>query len=723
MNGIDYSSKSILKTTENFKPLTDEQMLLLANDVYDEYISNEDLFEDLKNILNPDVLEYSSSERRPPAFVSGFLDKPFLEGGVPTREKDRAVFEAIIGGNYKFVEIEGGVRGGKDVIGLYSWSKYLMVCKEPQHLAIGSSLEHVLKTVLMSQGFGLWNNIPHGKFIRESISGGQRGVYKFQDIYGLEKQILFYGNEKENDGNKFQGFTLGSIYVNETLNQHIKGLDQALSRIGTSSAPLMIMTQNPEGQNAPFYEIFEKPKLMDLEDIRKMEILRDLYAESFNLVEKRLKFGHEDIEKREKLLNERGIRWRELEKKEIIKMFLKSKGKTRYEFLDTKDQIALNQQLLNINFKYDAKIRDIPAHFFDEYMSKDNPLYNKSMKKIVNFKRNEQNVNNINNGYDFFYAHYTVDDNMAMTNMQKVEFKNGYSVGSAYHDQKVLGLRRSTEGAVYSSFDEDNILRFDLMDFDWDGKERIFTIDPGFNDPTGITEKAFDPQKGTIYYLTNRLINFNIEYVDRKSLDVIYEELLKMIRAPHGNRKADWIIVDPSKPELISYLENEGWSVLPANNRNWMPNPKDRATAEELSIRGLRGIPLTSTAVDKKKIKVHEGCTELIMQIGSYTYDMIEDKNASGDDLVVHLKYDVNTLNITPAMWSDAEEIQKQKEKGVDLNETKRLYRDGNEENIKRELERRLAEAVGSFGAEEWEDEEGNNANEDFWNGGNWFYN
>jgi len=38
---------------------------------------------------------------------------------VPTRKKDRELYEAIMSGNYKFVEIEGGVRGGKDVIGLY----------------------------------------------------------------------------------------------------------------------------------------------------------------------------------------------------------------------------------------------------------------------------------------------------------------------------------------------------------------------------------------------------------------------------------------------------------------------------------------------------------------------------------------------------------------------------------------------------------------------------
>ena len=68
-----------------------------------------------------------------------------------------------------------------------------------------------------------------------SVSGAQRGVYKFLDSYGLEKTVLFYGNQKENDSDKYQGFTLGSVYVNETLNQHIRGLDQALNRIAAST--------------------------------------------------------------------------------------------------------------------------------------------------------------------------------------------------------------------------------------------------------------------------------------------------------------------------------------------------------------------------------------------------------------------------------------------------------------------------------------------------------
>ena len=67
-----------------------------------------------------------------------------------------------------------------------------MICPERLHLALGSSLEHVLRTVLMSNGFGIYFLIPHGVFVRETINGAQRGVYKFLDNYGLEKQILFY---------------------------------------------------------------------------------------------------------------------------------------------------------------------------------------------------------------------------------------------------------------------------------------------------------------------------------------------------------------------------------------------------------------------------------------------------------------------------------------------------------------------------------------------------
>ena len=714
------NKKGVLITTKNFKPLTDADIIKLADDVFDDYIQNEDLFEDLKNILNPDVLKYSSSDRKTPAFVPGYLDKPFLQGGMPVRKKDRDVVNAVLSGNYTFVELEGGVRGGKDVIGLFSWSKYLMTCKEKTHLALGISLENALRNILIAHGFGLWNNIPHGIFIRESVSGAQRGIYKFLDIYGLEKEVLFYGNAKENDGDKYQGFTLGSVYVNETLNQHLNGLDQALSRIATSSHPLMIMTQNPSGEMSKFYQMWEKPKLTSEENVRRLELYRELYKEPFEIIENRLKFGHEDPIERERLLNERGIRWRNLERKEIKRLFLQEKGKTRYEFLDTAEQLELNKQLLDVNYRYDAKIRDIPVEFFDPHLPKTDYLYGKSMKKVVGFNRGEENVNKIVNAYNFFYSHYTADDNMSMNEMARRDFRNSYAEGTAYHDQKVKGLRRAAEGAVYSSFGPENIFDMDLMDFDWEGKERIITIDPGYNDATGITEKAYDAEKGILYYLTERKIDFNIEYVDRKTEDTVYEELLKMIRAPHANRQVDVLIVDPSKPEFIDYLRVRGWHVYPANNKNWTAKKEEKTYAEQITSRELRGIPLAITAVAKRKIMVHVNCVNLIQQIQSYTFDMIEDKNARGDDLVVHLKYDINTLNITSAMWIMEDDKDDLIERGV-IDDEQRVYGDGDQKDFEREMARQIAEAFSPFREFDTQETEWENEQSDFFGGTDFF--
>ena len=109
---------------------------------------------------------------------------------------------------------------------------------------------------------------------------------------------------------------------------------------------------------------------------------------------------------------------------------------------------------------------------------------------------------------------------------------------------------------------------------------------------------------------------------------------------------------------------------------------------------------------------VHVNCVNLIQQIQSYTFDMIEDKNARGDDLVVHLKYDINTLNITTAMWLTDEELKEMG--GEEENDEQGIYGNGNEEDYERHLAGKIAEAFSPFkefeGQEvEWEDGSGEN--------------
>ena len=574
-------------------------------------------------------------------------------------------------------------RGGPAAVAVPTW----MTAGSPErlHLALGSSLEHVLRTVLMSNGFGLYFLIPHGVFVRETINGAQRGVYKFLDNYGLEKQILFYGNEKENDKNKFQGFTLGSVYVNEALNQHPNGIGEADDRIASTRQPLIITTQNPKGESHRFYIEVEKPRLTTIENIQEMEYIRDNYKDNFMILKNQL------------------LKDRDNEKRKIIKNYLYSMAVSDIRELPTKYQINLNETLLNINYEFDKIIRnytvedfaadyifseeqekedyenykqelikaeeraindvnfdlqkftnDLKANFFKKYRHK--YLIQKSMNSVVEFERGGDNPNNVFNAYNFYYAHFNVDDNLYMTDMQRNNYKNSRAEGTSGYDQDIIGMRRSAEGAIYDSFNGENIFSGDIQKFDWTDKFRAIVIDPGFNHPTGISDWAVDLNVGMAWAVQERLIDFKIEYIGQKSFDTIYKELLKIVRGAKNRATPEYIIVDPSKPELIDYLLEKGFNVYSADNSNWTTQQKEKETSEEISARELRGIPLVQTMISKNKLQVHESCVNLIQQIGSYSY-VKDDKSGKDklptlhDDLVVTVKYLVNTMGIRPNMW------------------------------------------------------------------------
>lgn len=678
----------------------------LDTEIQDLYINARTEYKEIiEGIFNTqDGIEINTQDRPLPPYAKGTLDKPFLEGGMPAHKKPRDLVNAILSGNYRFVEIEGGKRGGKDIYGLFAWSKYLMSCPERLHLALGSSLEHVLRTVLMSNGFGLYFLIPHGVFVRETINGAQRGVYKFLDNYGLEKQILFYGNEKENDKNKFQGFTLGSVYVNEALNQHPNGISEADDRIASTRQPLIITTQNPKGESSRFYVEIEKPRLTTLKNIEQMEYVRDNYKDKFYQLETQLLKDCAE------------------EKKKIINKYLNDMAVSRLKDLPTKYQIILYETLLNINYEFDKIIRNysvedfasdyifskedeqkdyqeyitskkaiekkakidenfdsqkalnqLKASFYKKYKNK--YLLQKSMKSICEFVRGGDNPNNIFNSYNFYYAHFNVDDNLHMTEMARNNYKNSRAEGTAGHDQDIIGLRRSAEGAIYDAFDNQNIFGGDIQEFDWTDMVRVIIIDPGFNHPTGMTDWAVDLEQGESWQLQERLIDFKTEYIGQKSLETIYNELLILIRRLKNRATPEYIIIDPSKPELIDYIRNKGFNVYEADNTNWATQGKDKEASDEITSRDLRGIPLVQTAYGKNKIHHHESCTETIHQVGSYSF--VKDTKSGKDilpklhdDLVVTVKYLINTMGIRPSMWESEDALDEAE--GLRTNESKK---------------------------------------------------
>ena len=688
----------------NNKPKDDNSILKMSAEVQDLYLNCKlEYKEIIKNIFTSDLDEEIKDLNRPlPPYAKGSLDKPFMSGGMPKPKKARELVNAIMSGNYRFAEIEGGVRGGKDIWGLFGWYKYLMNCPDRVHLALGSSLEHVLRTVLMSNGFGLYFLIPHGIFVRESINGAVRGVYKFLDNFGLEKQILFYGNEKENDKNKYQGFTIGSTYVNETLNQNVGGLLEANNRMASVRQPLMIMTQNPRGKAHPFYTKFESQRITSIRNIEKMEYVRDNFKKIF-------------IQFENKLLKDR-----DKEKIAILKNYYNKYSVTDIKELHTDIQLELNSIMIDINYYFDKIIRNKSVQDFapyvvfskedydnynlekDELTEKlsncnqeeaeiiednlkklkiklyekynDEYLLNKSMKKVVSFFRGNDNYNNVVNAYDFYYSHYTVEDNLSMTEMDINDFMNTYAKGTSVYEQSVMGMRRSTDSAVYSMFTDENIMHdFDPDDFikkniclekyGSQETERVMALDKGLNHPNGIIDCEIDFERGIVYQLQESLLDVKKSDVENKGLETIYLDVLRIIRQRRNRKMPIAILIDPSAIETYIYLRDKGLPVVKANNSIFKQRGEDNTESNQTQDKDLIGIPLVQTAIAKLKYFVHESCYYTIEQIGSYEAPFDEKSGKEkvkkvNDDLVDPLRYLFNYY-IRMGMWEGEKTVQR----------------------------------------------------------------
>jgi len=613
-----------------------------VQELYNENVKNG--YEDIvNNLLKQTSGVVNIGQKKRPPYAIGSLN----DNGFPTQEKIREAFRRIITRSAWINVFEGGVRGGKDVWAIYFYTEYLMNCTSAKHLVLGVSLEHALLTVLQSNGFGLLYTIPHGEFIRSSVDGAQRGVYKFLDNLGVEKEIHFYGNYKQDDFKKFQGFTFGSVYLNEGTNQHLNGINEAMQRTSASKDRLIIITQNPKGQANRFYTEFERPFILHDKDIefilsvQKNDYVKQKFAEYEQQIEKEQKKAEQHLKKT-------------LCAKENV---ASPKG------LNDEQQIFLLKSIRDIREDYENMLNEVKVQDFLP-IKEGHKFWNKSMRKVLMYVKGDKNPNDIWSGYDYNYFHFTIEDNLGMTEMMKSDFKSKYARGSSIYAQRIDGVRRSTDSAVYSMFNERNIFGGRIEDFDTSKTNRIMVVDKGLNHPTGIIDLEVDYEKGIIYQLQESLLDFRNDEVENLGLTSIYTDMLRLIRVRRNRSMPDFIIVDPSALELIKYLRMMGLPVREANNRVFLSRGEEKMEGHITQSKELIGIPLVQTAIAKLKFMIHESCIETIKQIESYEAPFDEKSGKEkvvkvNDDLVDPIRYAFNTL-IRMAMWegesSDVEE-------------------------------------------------------------------
>nr|DAS35765.1 MAG TPA: large terminase [Caudoviricetes sp.] len=207
-------------------------------------------------------------------------------------------------------------------------------------------------------------------------------------------------------------------------------------------------------------------------------------------------------------------------------------------------------------------------------------------------KKEEKNI---------LYLHFTMDDNLSLSEKIKNRYKSMYS--GVFFKRYILGLWVVAEGIIYSMFDKEKHV-CDATEFSY--KEYYISCDYGTQNATvfGLWGKTIDGKHVLIneYYYSGR--DKGIQKTDTQYAD----DLEKFI----GDYKVKRIIVDPSAASFIAELRKRGYRVQKAKNDV------------------LDGIRLTASFMTQDKLLIDKDCVETLKEIASYSWD--SDSSKTGED-------------------------------------------------------------------------------------------
>ena len=536
---------------------------------------------------------------------------------VLAQEKTKQLYEDIMSHDITNITVEGGKRGGKDVFCLFAYANYLMSCKDKLHLVTGQSQAHAIKTVHEADGFGLKFLLPHGEMQTED----NRKIFKFLDYYGVVKQVMFYGGEDANDYLAFEGITFGSHYANEAINQHINTILKGASRTIASKWRKIIHTQNPKGGMYAYYTEYEKPLIASEEDSLEIEKKKEAYLKVQEQNEK-------VVENKKKIAYDK-----------IFKKFKEKFGVKSVEELKKTSDV------------YQAFIVAIR----DTYLDIDRNSKSYLRYDILKFKPYYPNPNGVRNGLDYRYFHFTMYDNLSMTDYEREKVENGYDKTSALFKRDVRGIRASSDNCIFDTLSDKNILKFPIPNIT-DGF-RYIAIDYGVkNDFVALDcdiNERFEVRVWRELRINGRKLEENGDFV--APTNGMYAQKIKEFIHSRNNGKYVACIVDPSARAFINELRINGIGTKKADNNVGVKSKHD--ISDKKISNQVTGIWFVRDGFARLKIFIHEDCVDLRNECEGYCLDPaklkigVEEPYKVNDHGPDALRYVVNTVVKTQKRW------------------------------------------------------------------------
>lgn len=213
-------------------------------------------------------------------------------------------------------------------------------------------------------------------------------------------------------------------------------------------------------------------------------------------------------------------------------------------------------------------------------------------KDILNFHEMRQKQNP---DYGYNYGHFTIADNMSLSEDQLKAVLSTYDKKSLWYARDILGLRRSADGLVYDMFSlDENTYKEEIPGLRY-GTQRTIACDYGTTNDCVFLDVYDDGDTIRV----DREYRWASRQEHRQKTDKEYaDDLIEFMGEPECT-----VLVDPSAASFITELRSRGVYVLEAENDV------------------LNGIRRVSQLFHMRKLLVNRMCTGLIDELGVYSWD------------------------------------------------------------------------------------------------------
>lgn len=191
------------------------------------------------------------------------------------------------------------------------------------------------------------------------------------------------------------------------------------------------------------------------------------------------------------------------------------------------------------------------------------------------------------------YLHFTMDDNLSLTERIKERYRNMYS--GVFYQRYILGLWTVAEGIIFDMFNE--------------AKHVVKSVADGFTGENYISID-YGTQNATVFLLWQKGLN-GIWYCTKEFYYSGRDEKKQKTDSEFADDLEDFtagvkikrVIVDPSAASFIAELKNRGFNIKKANNDV------------------LDGIRFTGTLLNDGKIMFLDQCKKTLLEFSAYIWD------------------------------------------------------------------------------------------------------